>query len=369
MTEDATRRCCVCGAAGGKHCALCKSRVYCSRACQKQDWSDRDHKSQCASLAADHHDRVLEALFLPKSVKEAPAIVAGVAAGANGANGATNGASNALLPQRPCCAAPSSEAHDDTPAWRGTCAICLDSLPTGNRTQIFYSCCCKRLCMQCSDACHAHDARCPLCRTPAHESEAEWLSRLEKHVDRGHPEAQMMRADTYRSVVYKSQDDESALEETDASEKALKLYQLAAAQGHAGAQMQLGLSYHHGDGVAQSPETAASWYFQAAKQQYPHAQLYLGLLFFDGHGVQQSFEESVRWLHLAAAQGLPDAYYTLGVCYAQGKGVAKNDAEALIWFQRAAAEGDAEAADEVSQRLLEANEQRIEANDASAIQT
>ncbi|KAJ1456087.1 hypothetical protein M885DRAFT_616617 [Pelagophyceae sp. CCMP2097] len=54
----APKPCCVCAAPGGKHCTLCKSRHYCSKACQVIDWKERGHKEQCKQMAADFQDRL-----------------------------------------------------------------------------------------------------------------------------------------------------------------------------------------------------------------------------------------------------------------------------------------------------------------------
>ena len=42
----ATATCAVCGLMGSHHCSICRNVKYCSRACQKKDWSH--HKATCA---------------------------------------------------------------------------------------------------------------------------------------------------------------------------------------------------------------------------------------------------------------------------------------------------------------------------------
>ncbi|KAJ1455549.1 hypothetical protein M885DRAFT_565118, partial [Pelagophyceae sp. CCMP2097] len=70
--------CCVCAAPDGKHCVKCKSRHYCSKACQLVDWKKGGHKEQCKQLAAKFQDRLLDELMPAKKVKEEPAIVTDV---------------------------------------------------------------------------------------------------------------------------------------------------------------------------------------------------------------------------------------------------------------------------------------------------
>jgi hypothetical protein len=50
----------------GKHCTVCKSGHYCSKACQLVYWYERGHKEACKQLAADFQDRLLDALFPEK---------------------------------------------------------------------------------------------------------------------------------------------------------------------------------------------------------------------------------------------------------------------------------------------------------------
>ncbi|KAJ1461167.1 hypothetical protein M885DRAFT_611898 [Pelagophyceae sp. CCMP2097] len=73
----ASKPSCVCAAQNGKHCTKCKSRHYCSKACQLVDWR-RGHKAQCRQLASEFQDHMLDALMPEKKVKEVPAIVEGV---------------------------------------------------------------------------------------------------------------------------------------------------------------------------------------------------------------------------------------------------------------------------------------------------
>jgi len=182
-----------------------------------------------------------------------------------------------------------------------------------------------------------YDTRCPLCRTPPPTSAAERLRRVQKHVDEGNAEAQFMLGDVYLR---------GGMGLTKSPKRAVQLYERAAAQGHAPAQIKLGCRYEFGEGVEINYETAALWYLRAAEQGHPAAQSNLGNMFADGQGVAQSHDDSVRWWRLAAAQGLKGALYNLGVCYANGIGVPQDDDEALRLFERAVAQGYSGKADE-----------------------
>jgi TPR repeat protein len=85
--------------------------------------------------------------------------------------------------------------------------------------------------------------------------------------------------------------------------EAVRLYSLAAEQGHAGAQTDLGWMFDIGQGVAQDYAEAARLYSLAAAQGDAEAQNNLGTMFDEGHGVAQDTAEAIRWYRLAAAQG------------------------------------------------------------------
>ena len=66
---------------------------------------------------------------------------------------------------------------------------------------------------------------------------------------------------------------------------AVKWYRLAAEQGLAGAQFNLGLKYDNGEGVIQDDQTAVKWYRLAAEQGLASAQINLGMMYSRGEGV------------------------------------------------------------------------------------
>jgi hypothetical protein len=108
--------CCVCHAQNGKHCTICKSRHYCSKACQVVDWK-RGHNKACKGLATAFQERLLNELMPAKKPNEAPAVVEDTSDGAKARLSAVQAAAEATA------------LNDDAPDWRGTCAICLDLLP------------------------------------------------------------------------------------------------------------------------------------------------------------------------------------------------------------------------------------------------
>ena len=81
----------------------------------------------------------------------------------------------------------------------------------------------------------------------------------------------------------------------------------------------------------------------AAEQGDASAQFNLGVMYADGEGVPQNYSEAVRWYRLAAEQGDASAQFNLGIMYANGEGVPQDYSEAMRWFQLAAEQGDASA--------------------------
>ena len=79
------------------------------------------------------------------------------------------------------------------------------------------------------------------------------------------------------------------------------------------------------------------WYRLAADQGYASAQYNLGVSYANGEGVVQDYREAVKWYRLAADQGHAKAQRRLGLCYSVGKGVAQDFGEAYFWFLLAAA--------------------------------
>jgi uncharacterized protein len=76
-----------------------------------------------------------------------------------------------------------------------------------------------------------------------------------------------------------------------------------AEKGEAGAQFDLGVCYHNGEGVATDAAEAVKWYRKAAEQGEVKAQFILGAHYESGQGATRDFVEAHRWFQLASAQG------------------------------------------------------------------
>ena len=132
-------------------------------------------------------------------------------------------------------------------------------------------------------------------------------------------------------------------QQTDAARKSFEKIKAKAEKGDAEAQLNLGLCYDKGEGIAENESEAVKWYRKAAEQNIAKAQFYLGSCYGFGRGVSKDEKEAVIWYRKAAEQNLIPAQYTLGACFALGKGVAKDEMEAVKWYRKAAEQNDAEA--------------------------
>lgn len=125
--------------------------------------------------------------------------------------------------------------------------------------------------------------------------------------------------------------------------EAITWFRKAAEQGDSDGQFFLGLMYRDGTGVPQNDEEAVKWYLLAADQGNLAAQNSLGNMYYLGHGISKNYEMAVKWYRLAAEQGHADSQYDIGVMYRDGTGLPQDDEEALKYFQLAADQGNTEA--------------------------
>ena len=85
-------------------------------------------------------------------------------------------------------------------------------------------------------------------------------------------------------------------------EEAVKWFQKAALQGHAGAQFAIGCCCLRGIGIPKNAEEAVSWYKKAAEQEHANAQFYLASCYYRGIGIPKNGEESFMWFQKAVKQ-------------------------------------------------------------------
>ena len=72
----------------------------------------------------------------------------------------------------------------------------------------------------------------------------------------------------------------------------------------------------------------------AAEQGDAEAQYQLGLIYLEGSGVKKDLKVGAEWIQKAAAQGHSEALKKLSWCYLYGKGVKQNFTLALEISQK-----------------------------------
>jgi len=111
--------------------------------------------------------------------------------------------------------------------------------------------------------------------------------------------------------------------------------------GDAKAQVQLGLAYASGDGVAADEAEAVVWFRKAAEKGDASGEYFLSEMYLTGRGGTVDTAEAVKWLKRSAEHGDARGQSNLAVLYVQGQGVPKDEAEAAKWMRKAADQGSA----------------------------
>ena len=125
--------------------------------------------------------------------------------------------------------------------------------------------------------------------------------------------------------------------------RATEAYQLAAEQGDANGQYNLGLIYEKGKGVPMDFDKAQALYFKAADQGHAQAMVQLAGLYFNGQDGPRNEQQALYWYKKAADLGDREALYQLGLMSETGVGTKLNFPYARNYYQKAAAKGNAKA--------------------------
>lgn len=146
--------------------------------------------------------------------------------------------------------------------------------------------------------------------------------------------------------------------------KAIEWHEKAALQGHAKAQVLLGLCFAKGTGVEQNSTKAVECYEKAALQGYGPAQYLLGCCLEHGIGIKRDPAKAVELYEKAALQGDPVAQIKLAHCLENGIGVERDFVEALKWYKEAALQGNFDALErfEVLKQILDSSVKRNSKN-------
>lgn len=121
-------------------------------------------------------------------------------------------------------------------------------------------------------------------------------------------------------------------------DRAVTLYERAAAAGDLRAMVSLAQLYETGAGVPQDSAKAMALNERAAEGGSPDALINLAVSLFQGDGVPQDSDRAISLLRRAAKDGSAKATFNLGVLAQDG--VIDTPAAALEYFQRAARDGE-----------------------------
>jgi TPR repeat protein len=124
---------------------------------------------------------------------------------------------------------------------------------------------------------------------------------------------------------------------------AMVQFRIAAEDGNAVADYNIGFMYQNGLGVAPDYAQAMQFYQLAAARGETSALNQIGFLYRNGLGVTQDYVQAMHWYRLAADKGYAIGQYNVGFLYANGLGVDQSATAARDWMTKAAAQGEVDA--------------------------
>lgn len=101
-------------------------------------------------------------------------------------------------------------------------------------------------------------------------------------------------------------------------DKALELFEKAAAGGNAPAMVNIGVMYGKGVGVEQDYAKALEWFEKAADLGSSNAMFDIGTLYVNGQGVETDYDEALKWFEMAAEFGEERAVEYISILRDQG---------------------------------------------------
>ena len=168
-------------------------------------------------------------------------------------------------------------------------------------------------------------------RTGDLKKAADWLRVT---AGRGHANSRFQLGLRYWNGTGRTQDKKAAA-------RWFKLVRLAANDGDATSQGNMGYLCEFGIWISKDESAAADWYRKPAMQGNTYGQYNLGRLYALGRGVPKNLTTAASWYRKAADAGHAKAQYYLGRLYEKGTGVTKDLTVARQWFQKAADQGNA----------------------------
>jgi TPR repeat protein len=125
-----------------------------------------------------------------------------------------------------------------------------------------------------------------------------------------------------------------------ASQSRFAQVQKRAQANNAEAQTILASCYDLGHNVAPNRKENIRWLTLAANQGYAPAEYELGHIYLYGSGVPSDYQQALLWEEKAAQQGEAEAQRDLAFMYEQGFGIKADPQQAILWNRKAAAQGE-----------------------------
>jgi len=319
----------------------CKTTIYCMNAsCQKEHWKvhKAEHRKLCKALNAVNNEGEKD-------------------------DDTKSGSKNKTSPtiQRK----PIQKGEKDE------CPICLGDIPLDVAKFERFTCCGKGIHIHCSkQLCQVKSKNireyCPLCRTKIPTTNEESIKQIQKWVKKQKAWAQDNLGNSYYHGTRGVKKDVKrafilftlAAEQGDANaqhnlgvmyrdgigtkpdvKRAVALFTLSAEQGLASAQYNLGNMYRNREGTQPDVKRAVELYTLSAEQGHAYAQYCLGNMYRNGEGTQPDVKRAYELYTLSAEQGLAKAQFNLGNMYATGQGVEQSFTTTQKWWTKAAAQG------------------------------
>jgi len=126
-------------------------------------------------------------------------------------------------------------------------------------------------------------------------------------------------------------------------QEAAKWYRRAADQGLAQAQYRLGTFYERGLAMKADRAQAEIWYKRAADKGNIKAMHNLAVLSANQTDQSPDYTTAAQWFEKAAKRGLADSQFNLAILYENGLGVSKDLKQAYMWIALAARDKDSDA--------------------------
>jgi len=188
-----------------------------------------------------------------------------------------------------------AEVTEVTEAKVEQCGLCRGDLPQSESQFIRLTCCGLGIHVSCGDM---HQTDCFNCHEQLPSTEEDKRVQIHRQVDQENPPAWAQHQMGWIHLRKREYD------------TAAHWFRLAAEQGLAVAQFNLGILYNDGN-IQQSYSAAKIWFEKAAEQGYALAQHELGLMY----KTTKEFDKAEKWLTGAAKQGMKEAQFDLGFLY------------------------------------------------------